>query len=93
VKYLLALSFLLAPVVQAQQPVFHVLAFYSETVERDHVDFAHQAITPPSATTSNSLPPLTGTISTLSISRVMNSFSGWTTNRTRRNNVLLLRNT
>jgi uncharacterized protein len=43
-KYLLALSFLLAPVVQAQQPVFHVLAFYSETVERDHVDFAHQAI-------------------------------------------------
>ncbi len=44
-KYLLALSFLLAPVVQAQQPVFHVLAFYSETVERDHVDFAHQAIT------------------------------------------------
>ena len=43
-KYLLALSFLLAPVVQAQQPAFHVLAFYSETVERDHVDFAHQAI-------------------------------------------------
>jgi len=27
-----------------QQPAFHVLAFYSETVERDHVDFAHQAI-------------------------------------------------
>ena len=44
-KHLLALSFLLAPVVHAQQPVFHVLAFYSETVERDHVDFAHQAIT------------------------------------------------
>jgi type 1 glutamine amidotransferase len=43
-KYLLALGFLLAPVVQAQQPIFHVLAFYSETVERDHVDFAHQAI-------------------------------------------------
>jgi hypothetical protein len=43
-KYLLALSFLLAPVVQAQQPAFHVLAFYSETVEHDHVDFAHQAI-------------------------------------------------
>jgi uncharacterized protein len=42
-KYLLAL-FLLAPVVRAQQPAFHVLAFYSETVERDHVDFAHQAI-------------------------------------------------
>jgi type 1 glutamine amidotransferase len=28
----------------AQQPGFHVLAFYSETVEHDHVDFAHQAI-------------------------------------------------
>lgn len=26
-----------------QQPI-HVLAFYSETVEHDHVDFAHQAI-------------------------------------------------
>jgi hypothetical protein len=43
-KYLLALGFLLTPVVQAQQPIFHVLAFYSETVERDHLDFAHQAI-------------------------------------------------
>jgi len=42
-KYLLAL-FLLALVLRAQQPAFHVLAFYSETVERDHVDFAHQAI-------------------------------------------------
>jgi type 1 glutamine amidotransferase len=30
---------------QQQQPRFHVLAFYSETVEHDHVDFAHQAIT------------------------------------------------
>lgn len=29
---------------KAQQPAFHVLAFYSETVEHDHVDFAHQAI-------------------------------------------------
>jgi type 1 glutamine amidotransferase len=28
----------------AQQPKFRVLAFYSETVEHDHVDFAHQAI-------------------------------------------------
>lgn len=28
----------------AQQSRFHVLAFYSETVEHDHVDFAHQAI-------------------------------------------------
>jgi len=27
-----------------QAPAFHVLAFYSETVEHDHVDFAHQAI-------------------------------------------------
>jgi hypothetical protein len=43
-KYLLALSLLLAPLVRAQQPAFHVLAFYSETVEHDHVDFAHQAI-------------------------------------------------
>jgi uncharacterized protein len=44
-KYFLALAVLLAPFAQAQQPVFHVLAFYSEKVERDHVDFAHQAIT------------------------------------------------
>jgi type 1 glutamine amidotransferase len=29
---------------QIQQPKFHVLAFYSETVEHDHVDFARQAI-------------------------------------------------
>lgn len=29
---------------QAQRPKFHVLAFYSEPVEHDHVDFAHQAI-------------------------------------------------
>jgi uncharacterized protein len=44
-KYFLALSLLLASVVHAQQkPLFHVLAFYSETVERDHVDFARQAI-------------------------------------------------
>jgi type 1 glutamine amidotransferase len=28
----------------AQPPAWHVLALYSETVERDHVDFAHQAI-------------------------------------------------
>jgi hypothetical protein len=43
-KLLLALAFLLASVAHAQQPAFHVLAFYSETVEHDHVDFAHQAI-------------------------------------------------
>jgi type 1 glutamine amidotransferase len=29
---------------QESKPKFHVLAFYSETVEHDHVDFAHQAI-------------------------------------------------
>lgn len=35
----------LSPVARAQQqPSFHVLAFYSETVEHDHVDFAHQAL-------------------------------------------------
>lgn len=28
-----------------EKPAFRVLAFYSETVEHDHVDFAHQAIT------------------------------------------------
>ncbi len=27
-----------------QQPSFRVLAFYSENVEQDHVDFAHQAV-------------------------------------------------
>jgi type 1 glutamine amidotransferase len=30
--------------VHAQEPSFRVLAFYSENVEHDHVDFAHQAI-------------------------------------------------
>ena len=35
----------LSSFVRAQQSVvFRVLAFYSETVEQDHVDFAHQAI-------------------------------------------------
>jgi len=29
----------------AQQPRFHVLAFYTEKTEADHVDFARQAIT------------------------------------------------
>lgn len=43
-RSLLALVFLFAGVASGQQPTFHVLAFYSETVERDHVDFAHQAI-------------------------------------------------
>jgi type 1 glutamine amidotransferase len=43
-RYLFALAFLFASASRAQQPAFHVLAFYSETVEHDHVDFAHQAI-------------------------------------------------
>ena len=43
-KRFLTLAFLIASVTHAQQPVLHVLAFYSETVEHDHVDFAHQAI-------------------------------------------------
>ena len=30
---------------QAQQPRFHVLAFYTEKTEADHVDFARQAVT------------------------------------------------
>src|ERR1700749_3911207 len=29
----------------AQQPRFHVLAFYTEKTEADHVDFARQALT------------------------------------------------
>jgi type 1 glutamine amidotransferase len=43
-KSLLTFVLFLASTVKAQQPAFHVLAFYSETVERDHVDFAQQAI-------------------------------------------------
>jgi type 1 glutamine amidotransferase len=43
-RFLLPLALSLATVAHAQQPVLHVLAFYSETVEQDHVDFAHQAI-------------------------------------------------
>lgn len=35
---------LLCRIAEAQPPRFRVLAFYSETVEHDHVDFAHQAI-------------------------------------------------
>src|ERR1700727_2977282 len=45
IPHLLALALLLAaPIARAAEPTFHVLAFYSETVEHDHVDFAHQAI-------------------------------------------------
>jgi hypothetical protein len=43
-KYIFALTLLFVTQVHAQQSSFHVLAFYSETVEHDHVDFAHQAI-------------------------------------------------
>jgi type 1 glutamine amidotransferase len=32
------------PATAQQQPAFHALAFYSENVEHDHVDFAHQAL-------------------------------------------------
>lgn len=42
--HILAVLMILSAVSGAQQPSFHVLAFYSETVEHDHVDFAHQAI-------------------------------------------------
>jgi len=41
---ILAALMILSAVSYAQQPSFRVLAFYSETVEHDHVDFAHQAI-------------------------------------------------
>jgi uncharacterized protein len=48
VKRILLIAISLATLssfVRAQQSVvFRVLAFYSETVEQDHVDFAHQAI-------------------------------------------------
>ncbi len=43
-KLLLALALLLPIAARAQTPMPHVLAFYSETVEHDHVDFAHQAV-------------------------------------------------
>jgi type 1 glutamine amidotransferase len=46
VRYAVLLMLLVLGVrLHAQQtPAFRVLAFYSETVEHDHVDFAHQAI-------------------------------------------------
>ncbi len=43
-RSLLGLVLLFATMAHAQPPAFHVLAFYSETVEHDHVYFAHQAI-------------------------------------------------
>ena len=40
------LALLVAPVAgHAQQPLFHVLAFYTDKGEPDHVDFAKQALT------------------------------------------------
>jgi hypothetical protein len=50
----------------AQQAPLHVLAFYSTNVERDHVDFAQQALKffadAAKETTFNSSPQRTGTI-------------------------------
>jgi type 1 glutamine amidotransferase len=43
-RFLLAFAFLATCAAQTPQPTLNVLAFYSETVEHDHVDFAHQAI-------------------------------------------------
>lgn len=43
-KFLLALVCFASCAAQTSQPVVRVLAFYSETVEHDHVDFAHQAL-------------------------------------------------
>ena len=43
-KFLLALALISSCAAQTSKPAVHVLAFYTETVEQDHVDFAHQAI-------------------------------------------------
>lgn len=42
--WLVATLLLVCSVCRGEAPRFRVLAFYSETVEHDHVDFAHQAI-------------------------------------------------
>src|ERR1700743_2401023 len=42
---LCALTFACSAQPQAAQPRFHVLAFYTEKTEADHVDFARQAVT------------------------------------------------
>src|SRR5271155_5017148 len=44
IPFFLALSLYSPADAQNSQPSFHVLAFYSETVEHDHVAFAHDAI-------------------------------------------------
>jgi uncharacterized protein len=43
--FLLALVSACGATLHAQQPRFHVLAFYTEKTEADHVDFARQALT------------------------------------------------
>ncbi|RYU91891.1 hypothetical protein EWM62_00150 [Mucilaginibacter terrigena] len=42
--FCLTMLVMLATTVFAQQPKFKVLAFYTTTVESDHVDFANDAI-------------------------------------------------
>jgi uncharacterized protein len=44
IRLAIVLAALSLSIAQAQQPELHVLAFYSEKVEHDHVDFALQAI-------------------------------------------------
>jgi type 1 glutamine amidotransferase len=44
VMILTATAAILSPALHAQQPSFHVLAFYSTNVEFDHVAFARQAV-------------------------------------------------
>ena len=43
--FFFVLAFVCTAVPQAAQPKFHVLAFYTEKTEADHVDFARQAVT------------------------------------------------
>jgi len=43
--FLFVLAFACSAISQTQQPKFHVLAFYTEKTEADHVDFARQAVT------------------------------------------------
>ena len=42
---LFVLAFACSAISQTPQPKFHVLAFYTEKTEADHVDFARQAVT------------------------------------------------
>ena len=60
-------AFLAAPAIaEGRRSPIHVLAFYSTDVERDHVDFAEDAVkffaaTRPRGTTLTSSPQQTGT--------------------------------